>query len=205
MLNQDVHEPSVMTTKRMVMLSQTVLAPYVYISATALRGKFRASSSTSFRHAMHVLSILINYGVSSPILLKAALVHDILNEVVDFDPSNISDADSDGPLVLKLVQEISRDKSNESKDDFLRRIAKTGSQEAKILISASRIDTLEDLGFSTDRNFIKKYCAQTECFVLGMALDVNYSMYLEMLHLMASRVRFLSPDGYFCPERKKHA
>jgi len=62
-------------------LKNLVLAPYI-LKATALIGKQRNVGGNQFRHAMATFAILLDYKLfDDPILLKAAVIHDLIEDV----------------------------------------------------------------------------------------------------------------------------
>ena len=178
-----------MNEEGLLQLRGTVLAPYLQL-ATALIGKARHAGGNMFRHQMDTLAILIDYGYIDPVLLKASLVHDTIEDIKDFSPDLIRNADSDGPEVLKLVMEVTK-REGEQKKDFLRRIIDDGSQKAKILKCADRISNMISLGYVTDSEFIERYCNETEFFLLPIAIEVDFNMYQELINLIITRRKFL--------------
>jgi GTP pyrophosphokinase len=137
---------------------------------------------------METRSILIDYGHIDSVMHKAALTHDILEDL-DFDKSILINADSEGQKVYELVLEVTRQKT-EKKGDFLRRILETGSRNAKLIKTADRISNMKDLGLVTDAAFIERYCDETEQYVLAIA-GVDFDMYTELLDLIRSRRKLL--------------
>ncbi len=178
-----------MNDEGLLQLRTTVLAPYMQLS-TALIGKARHAGGNMFRHQMDTLAILIDYGYIDPVLLKASLVHDTIEDIKGFDPKLIEEADSDGPEVLKLVLEVTKHEGEE-KRNFLMRIIETGSQKAKILKCADRISNMISLGYVTDTEFIERYCNETEFFLLPIAIEVDFNMYQELINLIITRRKFL--------------
>ena len=178
-----------MNEEGLLQLRGTVLAPYLQL-ATALIGKARHAGGNMFRHQMDTLAILIDYGYIDPVLLKASLVHDTIEDIKDFSPDLIRNADSDGPEVLELVMEVTK-REGEQKKDFLRRIIDHGSQKAKILKCADRISNMISLGYVTDSEFIERYCNETEFFLLPIAIEVDFNMYQELINLIITRRKFL--------------
>ncbi|MBR4464456.1 MAG: hypothetical protein IKS40_07550 [Treponema sp.] len=185
----------------MQQLKHIILAPYMQLS-TGLIGKSRHAGGNMFRHQIDTLGILIDYGYIDSVLLKAALVHDTVEDIPSFDRNEIINADSDGKEVLDLVLEVTR-REDETKRSFLQRIIDTGSQKAKILKCADRISNMISLGFVTDPEFIERYCDETEYFLLPMALEIDYNMYHELISLIMTRRRYLEDGGYFCETKKK--
>ncbi|GMO49806.1 MAG: hypothetical protein Pg6C_12820 [Treponemataceae bacterium] len=188
-----------MDTKNMLILDGIFLAPYMQI-ATNLIGKRRHSGGNMFRHQIDTLGILIDYGYIDKILLKAACVHDVIEDIPDFNHGQILEADPDGPEVYKLVLEVTK-KEGQLKSEFLRNIIERGSQRAKILKTADRISNMISLGFVTSPEFIERYCDETEFYVFSIALDVDYDMYQELIQLVITRRQYLEDSGYFDMKR----
>jgi GTP pyrophosphokinase len=169
-----------------------VTAPYVAL-ATMLICKGRKSSGNQFRHQMETRTILIDYGYVDSILHKAALTHDLIEDLEDFDRNLIIRADPEGPAVYSLVMEVSR-KKGESKSEFLLRIRDRGSVNAKLIKCADRISNMIalGLGLNMEREFIKRYCDETEDFILPIARQIDKDMYTELSDLVISRRRLLT-------------
>ena len=87
-------------------LANLTLAPYIQ-KATTLIGINRKVGGNQFRHAMATLAILIDYHYTNPILLKASVIHDLIEDVKDFNPDEIVNIDEDGQKVLDLVMAVS--------------------------------------------------------------------------------------------------
>ncbi len=194
-------KPLQMDNNQMLQLGSISLAPYMQL-ATALIGKSRRAGGNMFRHQMDTLAILLDYGYIDSVLLKGSVIHDCVEDIPDYDQTLISQRDSDGEDVLKLVLEVTK-REGEDKKAFLRRIIDTGSQKAKILKCADRISNMISLGFVTDEKFIERYCDETEFFILPMAIEVDFNMYLELIDLVRTRRQYLVDCGYFA--RKKAA
>ncbi|MCR4713428.1 MAG: hypothetical protein K5751_03510 [Treponemataceae bacterium] len=190
-----VVKPSQMDEKGMLQLKGVYLAPYIQL-ATALIGKSRHAGGNMFRHQIDTMGILIDYGYLDGILLKAALIHDLIEDIPGYDKNNILSIDSDSPEVLKLVMEVTK-KEGQTKKDFLLDIMKNGSEEAKILKCADRISNMISLGFVTDEKFIARYCDETEYYIFPIALDVDYNMYQELISLVMTRRRYLEDTDYY--------
>ena len=187
-------KPDKMDEAQMLQLKNIFLAPYMQL-ATELIGKARHAGGNMFRHQMDTMAILIDYGYIDPVLLKASVCHDCVEDIPDFDKTRIL-VNEDGEEVLNLVLEVSR-KKGESKEAFLQRIIDSGSQNAKILKCADRISNMISLGFVTDPKFIERYCDETEYYILPMALEIDYNMYQELINLIITRRRYLEDGGYF--------
>ncbi len=184
-----------MDNEKMELLKKISLAPYIFL-ATNLIPCNRKAGGTCFRHQISTLGVLIEYGYIDAVLLKASVIHDLIEDKPDFDQNLIRNCDSDGEKVLKLVHEVSK-QSGESKADFLKRIIEKESYKAKVLKCADRISNLIELGFVTDAEFIDRTCSDSETFILPMALQVDYSMFLEILSLIESRQHYLELIGYY--------
>ena len=188
-------KPLQMDTEHMLQLKSMALAPYMQLS-TALIGKARFAGGNMFRHQMDTMGILIDYGYIDSVLLKAACVHDVVEDIPGYDIELIRNADEEGEEVLKLVLEVTKQKG-QLKPDYLRNIIKNGSQKAKILKCADRISNMISLGFVTSAEFIERYCDETECFIFPIALEVDFNMYQEIISLVESRRQYLENSGYY--------
>lgn len=175
-------------------LNEIHLAPYMEV-ATALIGKKRHAGGNMFRHQVDTMAILIDYGYIDSVLLKASLIHDVIEDIPDFNADDILKLDDEAQKVYELVLEVTKEKG-QGKDDFLRRIAWKGSEKAKVLKCADRISNMIALGYVTDSEFIARYCEETEYFIFPIALMVNYKMYDELLWLTRTRSKYLEDSGY---------
>jgi len=183
-------------------LEQLTMAPYVQKS-TALRGKFRYVGGNQFRHAFGTFAILLDYHYIAPVLLKASMIHDIFEDVKCVSREEIVNLDEDGQKVYDLVMEVTRH-PDESKEDYLERILREGSVNAKVLKCADRISNLTDLHSDTfEKEFIKKYINETKKFVLPMAEEVNKNMHFELNDLVKKRERSLRIPTHYWPLHRK--
>ena len=170
-------------------LANLTLAPYIQ-KATALIGLRREVGGNQFRHAMATLAILIDYGYTDPVLLKASVVHDLLEDFPEMQKEEIECIDEHGPAVTSLVLEVTRRK--EPKNEFLERILSSGSKKAKILKVADRISNLTDLHLDTSREEkFKRYIKESRNFILPMAEAVNPNMVKEVRDLCHLRDQVL--------------
>ena len=185
-----VNKPERMDTASMMELEKISLAPYMQL-ATDLIGKARHAGGNMFRHQMDTLAILIDYGYINAVLLKASVIHDVVEDIAGFDVNRIINCDSDGEAVYRLVLEVTK-REGQLKSDYLHHIIEEGSQYAKILKCADRISNMISLGFVNDPKFIARYCEETEIYVFPIALEVNFDMYTELLYLVISRQQYLS-------------
>jgi GTP pyrophosphokinase len=171
------------------LLSDMVLAPYIF-HAMALIGKPRKAGSNMFRHQLETFSILLDYKYIRPVLLKAACIHDLIEEYPDFNREVIRCTDADGPAVLQLVEEVSCRVilgKREPKNIFLTRIFMCGSQEAKVLKLADRISNLLSLGYVHDEAFVRNVLAETRACILPYAAQIDANMHRELSDLVADR------------------
>ena len=178
-----------MTPEQLQQFSGTRLVPYIQV-ATCLIGKSREAGGNMFRHQLDTMSILIDYGYVDPVLLKASIVHDILEDIPDFNHNILLSIDYDSHAVYNLVQEVTR-RCGESKADFLVRVKETGSDNAKILKVADRISNMISLGFVNNLEFIERYINETERYVLPIAHEASHYMVTELIDLIKSRKKYL--------------
>jgi GTP pyrophosphokinase len=182
-----------MTEEDMLRLKEMHLAPYIQL-ATLLIGKRRLGGGNMFRHQVDTMGILVDYGYISPVLLKASLVHDLIEDVPDLDPDAIGSIDRDGPEVYKLVLEVTR-RPVESKEDFLVRVYRFGSRDARVLKCADRISNMISLGYVNDADFVARYAEETEKYVFPIAEGVDRDMLGELKELVATRRNGRGPAG----------
>ncbi|MGP1432615.1 MAG: hypothetical protein ACTTJ4_09990 [Treponema sp.] len=179
-----------MEKHEVVLLKGMYLAPYIHL-ATSLRGKARHAGGNMFRHQLDTMATLIDYGYIDSILLKASIIHDVLEDVPDFNVNELLSIDSESPAVYQLVMEVTR-RPGQVKTDYLKQVLKNGSQRAKVLKCADRISNMISLGFVNDPKFIARYCEETEVYIFPIALAVNYDMFDELLNLVISRQQYLA-------------
>ena len=177
-------------------LKNLVLAPYV-LKATALISVSRKVGGNQFRHGFSTLGILLDYKYyNDSVLLKASLIHDLLEDLPDTQIEEIRQTDFEGSQVVDLLLEVTRRKE-ETKAQYLRRVLVRGSVRAKTLKCADRISNLTDLHRDTHPDHkITDYLAQTEQFILPMARDVNADMVIELTDLIAKRRKMLNVWGW---------
>jgi len=179
-----------MNAEQMDQLSGIRLAPYIQV-ATYLIGKSREGGGNMFRHQLDTMSILVDYKYIDSVLLKASLVHDLLEDIPDFNHNILLSIDFESHAVYNLVMEVSR-RHGESKPDFLIRIREKGSPSAKILKVADRISNMISLGFVNNFEFVERYINETEKYLLPLAAEVNNDMLIELNDLVASRRKYLN-------------
>jgi (p)ppGpp synthase/HD superfamily hydrolase len=178
-------------------LGNITMAPYI-VKAMALIGVKRRAGSNMFRHQISTMGILIDYKIVDPVLLKAAVIHDLFEEAAGMPgvtEAEISQIDSDGPAVYQLVMEVTIRFANEVREpkaEYLRRIMVNGSTRAKVLKLADRISNIWALGFVHDVAFVIKYLHETRTCILPYAEEVNADMFKELSDLVENRERLLT-------------
>jgi len=172
-------------------LRNIVLAPYIF-KATALISVKRDVGGNQFRHCFSTLGILLDYKFyTNSILLKASLLHDLLEDLPETQVDEIRWIDSEGAEVVGLVLEVTK-RRDETKEQYLQRVLEKGSQNALLLKCADRISNLTDLHRDTHSDQrISDYLDQTEKYVIPMAEKVNADMVIELNDLVAKRRRLL--------------
>lgn len=174
----------------MLRLKRMHLAPYMQL-ATALIGNLRRSGGNMFRHQLDTMAILIDYGYIDSVLLKASIIHDLIEDVPGFDRDRILEIDDESAEVFKLVLEVTR-RPIESKAEFLERIRDYGSDKARVLKSADRISNMISLGYVTDVEFVKRYTDETENLIFPIAELADERMLKELKELVATRREYLA-------------
>ena len=179
----------------MLRLKGTFMAPYMQL-ATALIGKTREGGGNMFRHQFNTMAILIDYGYIDSVLLKASIVHDLFEDVPDFNRNLFLEVDFESAAVYDLVLQVTR-RPEETKPEFLTRILETGSRQAKVLKAADRISNMIDLGFVINTEFIHRYTEETVQYIYPIAEEVDKSMLAELKSLVESRRKYISASGLF--------
>ncbi len=183
-------------------LANVTLAPYI-VKAMALIGVKRRAGSNMFRHQISTMGILLDYKIIDPVLLKAAVIHDLFEDAPSMpgvSEQAIKAIDADGAAVYDLVMEVTIrivDGVREPKAEYLLRIMLSGSPRAKKLKLADRISNLYALGFVHDARFVRRYLRETQEHILPYAEEINPDMFRELSDLIANReeaLRVLSPD-----------
>lgn len=144
-----------------------------------------------FRHQLDTMAILMDYGYIDSVLLKASVIHDLVEDVPDVDRDALLAIDSESADVYTLVLEVTR-RPIETKIDFLARIRDFGSMRAKVLKSADRISNMISLGYVTDISFIRRYTDETENYVFPIARLADARMLEELEQLVATRREYLA-------------
>jgi len=172
-------------------LRNIVLAPYI-LKATALIRVRRKVGGNQFRHCFSTLGILLDYKYyNDSILLKACLLHDLLEDLPETQVDEIRWIDGESHKVVELVMEVTKRKE-ETKIQYLQRVLSAGSKNAMLLKCADRISNLTDLHRDTHtEQKISDYLDQTEQFVIPMARQVNADMVIELTDLVSKRREIL--------------
>jgi (p)ppGpp synthase/HD superfamily hydrolase len=174
------------------LLCHITMAPYI-VKAMALIGVKRRGGSNMFRHQISTFGILLDYKVIDPVILKAALIHDLFEDAPGMPgvtEADITSIDADGSEVYALVMEVTVrtvDGVKEPKSEYLLRLMQHGSPRAKQLKLADRISNLTALGFVHDVAFVKRYLHETRTYILPYAENINANMFRELSDLVASR------------------
>ena len=178
-------------------LRRMTLAPYIF-KAMALIGVRRRAGSNMFRHQISTMGILLDYKFIDPVLLKAALIHDLFEDAQGLpgvSHEEIVRIDQDGPAVYELVMEVtirSSDGKKEPKSAYLTRIMTSGTRRARILKLADRISNITSLGFVHEQDFVRRYLAETRDYILAYAQSINADMFRELSDLVADREQKLN-------------
>lgn len=177
-------------------LGNITLAPYI-VKGMALIGVRRRGGSNMFRHQISTLGILLDYKIVDPVLLKAAVIHDLFEDAPSMpgvSEAEIAGIDSDGPAVYQLVMEVTIRTIagvREPKSQYLERILRSGSRRARLLKLADRISNLFALGFVHDVEFVSRYLRETRDHILPYACEVSPDMFRELSDLVEDRQRLL--------------
>ena len=175
-------------------LRETVLAPWIH-KAMALIGKQRRVGGNQFRHMMSTMAILLDYKIVDPVLLKAAIIHDLIEDIPDTNLNLLLNIDQDSGPVVELVLEVTKTNPEEVKQVFLKRILDIGSDKAKILKVADRISNLTDLHRTifTDSHYMD-YIEDTVDYVIPMINSITgydelkKNMKYELIDLCINRL-----------------
>jgi (p)ppGpp synthase/HD superfamily hydrolase len=176
-------------------LAGIALAPYI-CKARALLSVPRISGGNMFRHQMMTLTVLLDYLAIDSVLLKASVIHDLVEDANNMPGASRDDIigiDAEGEQVYNLVMEVTRhqDKNGrkEPKSHYLRRVMEQGSSRAKVLKLADRISNLISLGYVHNKAFIERTLAETREYILPYAKAVNADMDRELRDLVLDRER----------------
>jgi (p)ppGpp synthase/HD superfamily hydrolase len=161
------------------------LWPYLDLSRLLIK-KERRGFGNMFRHQMETFAILVEFGYSDPVLLKAALIHDLFEDgpKVGFTAFHtVITTDEDGQDVYDLVQELSiriENDTKEPREQFLERIMQEGSTRARLLKLADRLSNINSLMAVRDIRFIYRYTEETKAHILPYADEIDKNIANEL-------------------------
>jgi (p)ppGpp synthase/HD superfamily hydrolase len=164
---------------------KTIVWPYIELARHLVKIE-RKGFGNMFRHQVETFAILIEFGYDDPVLLKASLIHDLMEDgpkagFKDFN--RIIATDHEGPDVFKLVQELTRriaGGKEEPKSAFLERIMQTGSHRARLLKLADRLSNVNSLFSTNSKEFISRYCAETLDHIMPYADEIDRKIAAEL-------------------------
>lgn len=143
---------------------------------------------------MATMAILVDYHHISSLILKSAIIHDLIEDIPSTNICELSVIDSDSPKVIILVSEVTR-RHGEDKPSFLKRIKADGTREAKLIKCADRISNLTDLHDFCRVDFIRSYLLETEEYIYPIADEVDSEMAFEIRDLVEKKKRFLPENS----------
>jgi GTP pyrophosphokinase len=170
----------------MLSVNKFLLNPYLNFSLNLAKIK-RKGFGNMFRHQVETFAILMDSGYTDSVLLNAAFIHDLVEELPAVKLNEISELDEDGKSVLNLVLEVSIRKNNgieEPKKDFLLRIMNGGSNNAKVLKLADRISNVSSLSHADNKSFVERYIRETQLYVLPFAKGIDLGMGRELEEIL---------------------
>jgi (p)ppGpp synthase/HD superfamily hydrolase len=164
---------------------KTIVWPYIELARHLVKIE-RKGFGNMFRHQVETFAILIEFGYVAPVLIKASLIHDLIEDgpqagFTDFE--RIAATDHDGPEVYKLVEELTRrikGGREEPKAVFLERIMQTGTSHARLLKLADRLSNVNSLFSTNNKEFIKRYCQETQYHIMSHAAKIDEKMAGEL-------------------------
>jgi (p)ppGpp synthase/HD superfamily hydrolase len=165
-------------------LSNLVLAPYI-MKATALISNERKVGGNQFRHQFYTVGVLLDYKYfKNSVVLKAAMIHDLIEEIPSTNIGELRAIDGEANQVVDLVLEVTKE-DGETKAVYLKRILEYGSYNAKLLKVADRISNLVDLNRDNyGEEKMTRYIEETEKYVVPMAREVDSNMVIELSDLI---------------------
>jgi len=180
-----------MTNDETNKLSSMVLAPWI-AKAIPLTGVPRFIGGNSFRHCFQTLGILLDYNYVDSVLLKTAVIHDLIEDLPHTTYEELRQIDNDSERVVALLKEVTN-VPKRPKAEFLNDILHNGSREAKIIKCADRIANLIDLQqvVIKDETIIRTLY-ETKEYVYPMACQVNHYMSIEISDLINNKRKQLN-------------
>lgn len=185
-----------MKNEEMNFLSSLNLAPWIQ-KASRLRSKKRkiyGGVSNQFRHNMETMIILIDHQICDSIVLKASVIHDLLEEFPD-ENIQLLECLEEGVDVVKLVIEVSK-LPFESKEEYLQRLNSSASDKAIVVKAGDRISNLLQLN-TTDFSavYVQKYICETEKYLLPRVKLINNNLHFELVDIIAKLRKIFSLEG----------
>ncbi|OGL47161.1 MAG: hypothetical protein A2161_14205 [Candidatus Schekmanbacteria bacterium RBG_13_48_7] len=182
-----------MTNDLIKILADAELAWYIQ-KASALRSIPRKVGGNNFRHVLYSFNIMLDYEIFDVIALKAAIIHDVLEDVPNFvSDKEILNIDEDGKKVLELVRALTFHKDKETKSEYLTRLLEENNPQCLKIKICDRIANLIEI--NTDiysEAKIEKKLMETEDYILPMAEKIkNQEMVREIKDLISSRREFI--------------
>ena len=178
-------------------LGGITMAPYI-VKAMALIGVRRRAGSNMFRHQISTMGILLDYKIVDPVLLKAAVIHDLFEEAAGM-PGVTECRD----LADRLRRSGSLRAGHGSDDPRRRRCARAESRipaahharrQRAGQDPQARRSHQQHLGarVRARRGVCDKYLHETRTCILPHAEQVNPDMFKELSDLVESRERLLT-------------
>jgi len=171
--------PLVDRLRQVVGASEQVEAA-IALAVTAHATATRDEGTPYVEHPLRVALVLAEeLGISNPDLLMAALLHDILEDSVQFGPGDI--AKTCGIGVLGLVSALTRSKDagwpqgREPRSAYLRRCG-TAPDPVLILKLSDRLDNMRSLPLSPSLAKRRRYVQETRQYLLPLCEGRSYAV-----------------------------
>jgi len=179
---------------------KTIVWPYIELARHLIKIE-RKGFGNMFRHQVETFAILIEFGYDDPVLLKASLIHDLMEDgpqagFTDFN--SIIAMDHNGQDVFDLVQELTRRMTGDQEEPkavFLERIMQTGTRHARLLKLADRLSNINSLFATNDKEFIKRYCRETRDHIMPYAEKIDKKIASELEKSLDKLEGFSFPES----------
>ena len=129
-------------------------------ASKAHEGQFRKDGVTPYIvHPKAVVRMLKLWGITQPILICAAYLHDVLED------TRVTEAEIEKCftfMVSDCVKTLTRDK-NESRTDYLRRVSECREAEALLIKCADRIYNTLDFIHDGKADYAREYFHEADC------------------------------------------
>lgn len=134
-------------------------------AARAHAGQHRKGGAPYILHPAAVAAILQEVGVDEVAVLRASLLHD----VVENAPRTVADIASEfGPTIADLVDELTRPEATRHDREAFRRYLEGLSGRARLIKLADRIDNVRGLrAIGDDLDFVRRYLDETRALFLS--------------------------------------